>query len=455
MIIGRSLRSRLNRLLLFGLVCGLCLLSVGVASAAEGDEGSAAGILLRMDPGASSSGFGSAYTARSGSGLGIHFNPAGLGVQEHTTGTFTHLQLFADIDYNHLSMVTPVFNDRAGIGISLTSLNYGDIQRAEVVNQNPRTSGLGQFGASDIASSASMGLNLTDSLKLGLTGTYIRQQIAGYSASTGTGDFGLQYHLTPEDFVLGAAARNIGGELKFIQEEDPLPLEYSTGIFYSDPIRGGQDVVNIGGDMVFPTDADAYVAAGLEYGFFRTLFLRAGFNGSQEAGDGFTFGGGVHDHRFTINYSYVSLGDLGDQQRLTLSYNFGTLETGSEEEPSIRRRMKEPRSDTIQKRRKRDRLEKELKSSANQPELKSPSGESWRSSFTAGKKAYRSGNYREARRHFLAAYRINPGHLETLLWLGTIEWYLGMDEKAKSRMNEVLSIDPDNAVARKNLKRMR
>lgn len=454
------LRSRAWLYLVLLVLCawGFNLTLAKKAHPASGDEGSAAGIVLRMDPGAQSSAFGSAYAARSNNPMSIHFNPAGLGTQTHTEGMFTHFQLFAGIEYNHLSLVTPISSNRAGLGFSLTSLDYGDLQRSEVANQNPQMSGMGQFGADDITSSASLGLSLTDSLKAGLTASYFRQQIAGYKASTMTGDVGLQYHIVPGNFVLGAAARNVGGEVTFIEEGDPLPMVYDGGIFYSQAVRGGADVLNLGGDMVFPSDADAYLSAGVEYGFYRTLYLRLGYNGSQEADDGFSIGGGIHDQRFKINYSYVPFGELGNHQRLTLTYFFGDLE--EESGPSVRQPAEpigaqpEPRK-KAEPQKKRDGLMELLRRKANQPGLKPPSGEPWLATFKAGKKAYRNGNYRKARRLFMRTYRSNPGHVKNLLWLGTMEWYLGMDKQAIQRMKQVLLVDPDNRVARKNLKRMK
>lgn len=439
---------------------GFVFLAPPAAHAASGDEGSAAGVVLRLDPGARSSAFGSAYAARSNDPLSIHFNPAGLGSQLNTEGMFSHFQLFAGIEYNHLSMTTPIVRDRAGLGFSLTSLDYGDLQRTTVDgSQNPVT-GQGQFGADDLTSSASLGLSLTDSLKAGVTASYIRQQIAEFDASTVTGDFGLQYHVDQDNLVFGFAARNVGGDIKFVQESDPLPQVYDGGVFYSQPIRGGQDVFNLGGDMVFPSDADAYVSAGAEYGFFRTLFFRVGFNGSQEADDGFTVGGGIHDQRFRINYSYVPLGDLGDHQRLSVTYLFGDLHQ-REPEPSVRRRSEkkpspepDPKDEPRELKTKED-LREYLRNKANQPQLRPPSGSPWLEVFEKGKEAYRNENYRKARQHFLKVFRANPGFLKNLLWLGTMEWYLGRDKQAIRRMEQALIVDPDNKVAKKNLKRMK
>jgi tetratricopeptide (TPR) repeat protein len=444
---------RLRPLLIGSLVWLLVVISFPtIAVGATGDEGSAAGITLRLDPGARSSALGSAYVAKSNDPLSLHFNPASLGAQIHTESLLTHFQLIDQVDgisFNHLSFVTPLVQNQAGIGISLTSLDYGSLDHTRVQNRNPVTSGLGQFNAGDISASGAFGLSLTDRLKAGLTGTYFRSSIANYEANTFTGDIGVQYHLVPHGLVLGMAVRNLGGGITFIDQEDPLSTVYDLGVSSSWKVRGGVDALNISADLVAPQDADMYLATGLEYGFYRTLFLRAGYNGSQEADNGFTFGLGVHDRRFKINYSYVPVGELGNNQRITVSYIFGGLsesKTSQEDQP-------EPvlRKDMVKK---QNGLKQKLQQPENYPYLKPGPGNPWLQAFNAGQRAYRDENYEKAYDYFLQVYRSKPNHIENLLWLGTIEWFLGQDKKARKRMKTVLELDPDNKVARKNLKRM-
>lgn len=447
--------SSTRRSILLGLIVLSVLFLWGASPAvgADGDEGSASGISLRIDPGARSSALGSAYVAKFNDPLSVHFNPAGLGSQMQTESLYTHFQVLDEVEgisLNHLSMATPIARNEAGFGVSLTSLDYGDLRRTEVnENLNP-IRGLGSFGAGDLSASGSLGVSLTDSLKAGLSATYFRSSIAEFDASTVTGDVGFQYHIVPNSMVVGLAGRNIGGGIKFVQEEDPLPTVYDLGISSALKMRGGADVLSLSGDLVFPSDADLYFAGGVEYGFYRTLFLRAGYNGSQEADDGFTLGLGVHDRRFKINYSFQPAGNLGNNQRLTLSYIFGGVEPEEEkpeEEPDVRRRTPPEQ--------RGNGLRELLHSEENYPYLKPTSENEWLAEHQNGKEAYRNGNYVEARNHFLRAYRTKPAEVENLLWLGTMEWYLGRRERAVRHMKQVLKIDPDNDVAQRNLSRMR
>lgn len=424
------------------------------AQGASGDVGSSSGLSLRLDPGARSSSLGSAYAASFDDPFSVHFNPAGLGSQKYTEGAFTRFRMLDDVDglnLNHLTLVTPMVEENAGFGLSVTSLDYGNFQRTEVnQNRNP-IQGLGGFDAGDINLSGSLGFSLTDALKGGLTATYFRSSIAEFEASTVTADFGLQYHIVPRSLVVGLAARNVGGGLQFVQEEDPLATVYDLGLTSSWKIRNGRDELNLSWDILYPPSSEYYLATGVEYGFYRTLFLRAGYNGAQDAGEGFTLGLGVHDQRFKINYSYQPSGKLGNNQRLTLSYIFGGVEPErQEEEPEPKLRIEREQSQAPQ-----NGLRNILRKEWNIPYLKPPADEQWLGDHMQGKEAYRNGNYVKARDSFLKAYRADPARIENLLWLGAMEWYLGRNERAIRHMKQVLEIDPDNKIAQENLKRMK
>jgi hypothetical protein len=456
MRIFESRATRRNVLVVLILLCVLLLWGTVPAQGASGDVGSASGISLRLDPGARSSSLGSAYAASFNDPFSVHFNPAGLGSQTHTEGSFTRFNMLDDVDdmsLNHLTLVSPLVENRAGLGLSVTSLDFGDFQRTEVNrNRNP-IQGLGGFDAGDINVSGSLGFSLTDSLKAGLSATYYRSTIAEFEASTVTGDFGLQYHIVPRSMVVGLAARNVGGGLEFVQEEDPLATVYDLGITSSWKIRDGTDELNLMGDIVYPPNSDFYVATGLEYGFYRTLFLRAGYNGAQDADDGFTLGLGVHDQRFKINYSYQPTGELGTNQRLTLSYIFGAIEAEeTADEPEPKPKLRSGRDDGEPS---RDGLRELLRQQRNSPYLKPPPDQGWLHAHVLGKEAYRNGNYVKARDYFLKAYRVDPARVENLLWLGAMEWYLGRTDRAVRHMKQALQIDPDNKVARENLSRMK
>ena len=84
------------------------------------------------------------------------------------------------------------------------------------------------------------------------------------------------------------------------------------------------DRVYLTADGVYSNDADAYYAIGCEYLYKGIISLRAGYNDDMEADDGFTLGFGMRGKSLSVDYSVISAGNLGDYQRLSLTYDFGS-----------------------------------------------------------------------------------------------------------------------------------
>ncbi|MFB6354966.1 MAG: PorV/PorQ family protein, partial [bacterium] len=218
----------------------LSVVQPDVLIAEEGDAGSASAVFLKLDPSARSAAYGSAYTARTSDPLATHFNPAGLSALNSTESMITHVNLMADVKYNHVSMATPFRESTwGGIGISATAVDYGELDERTI---NPRlnpSSSLGEFGASDLSLSGSYGWPINRYIRAGFTLKYIRQDIDDYDATTFSGDIGFKVHPPVEGLVIGGSVRNLAGDIKFIQEADPLPQTYRAGIYYYDDVRWG------------------------------------------------------------------------------------------------------------------------------------------------------------------------------------------------------------------------
>ncbi|MFB6356293.1 MAG: tol-pal system YbgF family protein, partial [bacterium] len=209
--------------------------------------------------------------------------------------------------------------------------------------------------------------------------------------------------------------------------------------------------------------------------------------------------GGIETKRFHVNYAFVPYGELGNLQRFTLSYKFGTIrntehgrlprpevdldKTGplpnvrdvpppgerkqppkkgstGDTPPQIRGKKTTPDTpdttgSTISidvsappKKTKKADTEEGL-------ELVSPEDLSeWKSSYELGKQQYLKGNYLEALHFFSEVLKSKPNHLKSLIWLGLTEYKLGKVKQARRRLRKVLILDPDNAIAKKNLERM-
>jgi hypothetical protein len=294
-----------------------------VVCAGSGDEGKAAAVFLKLDPLAGSAGVGSAYVARARGAAAVHFNPAGLASQRNSEASFTHFDIFEGIKYNYLGLAGRTRKYGGGYGVAYKGLDYGEMKKTEISGDNPVT-GLGEFDADDISLAFSFGRRLGEKIDGGITVKYVKESIAGYDGSVISGDLGIKYYpqIAGYDLEFGVAARNIVGDLKLDEDENPLPRQFAVGGVYTTVGKNKNDRVYLSADGVYSNDADVYYALGCEYLYNGMISLRAGYNDAMEADDGFTLGFGMRGKSLSVDYSVISAGNLGDYQRLSLTYNF-------------------------------------------------------------------------------------------------------------------------------------
>jgi flagellar motor protein MotB len=334
-LFGKNRKSKMNNrisglLRRFAQVISVMILLVGIVgsvNADSGDEGSASGVFLKIDPGAQSTAMGSAFVAAPVNPLSMQFNPGVLGTASKTEASYTRLDIFKGVSYNNIGYVKPLSAGYGSLAIDYKALDYGSQERREIGSTSSSlrpVTGLGNFSSDDLSLGIAWGKQFTSRLSSGLKVNYIKEQIAEFSAQTLALNWGAHYQLWPERLTAGAAARNLLGDLKLNRRSDPLPRVYDMGLFYQRPFPSMGIKLNTGLDYVMPSDADPYVAIGSELGWYKTVFLRAGYKGDAEAGDGITFGGGFQLGRFKVDYAIVDFGELGRHQKLTINYEFGS-----------------------------------------------------------------------------------------------------------------------------------
>lgn len=316
---------RMNRLVALwcvGLVCGLMSLwlSVSLAHADEGDQGDATANFLKIDPSARSTAMGSAYSASPDGANTAYHNPAGLSELKSTRASLTHLDIFQGITYQDVSLVGGM-GESSGWGLSYQGIDFGEQNRTEVGSggSNDPQTGLGDFSADDLSVNVSTATRLTDAWSVGGTVKYVNKQIAGFDDSTWSADLGTQYQLA-ETLRVGARVRNVFGELALDEVGDPLPRSVDVGINWRKHM--GQHRIVLRSRVSVPDDADEFISYGAEWGVWNTLYLRAGYNGNPEAGDGLTLGGGLEVTRFKLDYALEDLGELGDHSKFSIEYRF-------------------------------------------------------------------------------------------------------------------------------------
>jgi hypothetical protein len=295
---------------------------------------------LKLGPDARAAGMGEAFLAVSEEASAVSYNPAGLAALDALSLQFSQTFFLANINYQFIGYAQPlsaVFQeplvsgerlpaktlppDWGVLGLGLLYLNAGSIPRIDNTG-----AGGGSFTPQDLAFSASYARSL-GAFDLGATLKYLSLHIDD-SATAVAGDLGLRYRTAWQDhpWVFAAAVKNVGQNVKFLNQQDPLPLSFSLGTSFR-----ASDALLLAADGILPNDNNPYFAAGAELkqdfrqGF--TTFLRIGYQSLDSSSGlggfaGFSAGAGVTFSHVRIDYAWVPFGILGNTHRFGLSLRF-------------------------------------------------------------------------------------------------------------------------------------
>lgn len=273
---------------------------------------------LKLDPSARSAAMGSAYTAMSGGSDSMFFNPAGLGSLAKRELMAGHAEWLAGTKFDALAYGQPT--SWGTLGVSALRLSVGELD-ARTADRRAA----GSFEAADSMYALSAAKRFAPAT-VGASFKYLKSEIGPYSAQTVAVDLGVRREVPGRPLSLGASVRNLGKGLKFLDQEDPLPLTLSAGASYR--LAG---VLGLALDVRHePHESRTSVSLGTEYAFLGTLALRAGYGANMlsrgSAGQG-PLGGlgaglGFRLKSFGADYAFTPFGELGDVQRLSLSARF-------------------------------------------------------------------------------------------------------------------------------------
>ncbi len=290
-----------------------------VAGAA--DAGSSAAAFLKIGVGARAVGMGEAQAAAAEGPEALYWNPAGLAVNSRRAVSFTHNEWLEDVRYEYLGLSYPLFN-LGSIGFSA-----GRVDMGKLTGRDEQGNYTGDFGASDMVLSLGYARRLFNFLAVGAAAEYISSKIEDESASAFAGSVGAVGELPLPGLAVGISASNIGGEMKFIDEGDPLPLALRGGVAYLLPFGGETNELMVAVDGVkFNDRDDVMVNTGVEYWFMKTIAARAGYKGNYDE-DGLTGGLGFKysptaDLGLLADYAYADMGLFGATHRNTVGMQF-------------------------------------------------------------------------------------------------------------------------------------
>ncbi|MFH1723551.1 MAG: PorV/PorQ family protein [Elusimicrobiota bacterium] len=267
----------------------------------------------------------------------LAYNPAGLAFLDRQEASFMHNRFFDGISQQWGAYAFP----SARWGTFGVGFNVLQVDPFESYDEFDRPTG--EVSASDMATLVGWAMEVGESraLALGASGKYIRQRLSGYRAGAGAIDLGALWRSgagkggLDGEWRLGAGLRNIGTNVKFIDESFPLPLSGHLGASYGAPLPHPFSEMRwiVAADAGFPNDRDPYFSGGLEFIPIKDMAIRVGYRNNQDSGAGVSAGLGFRAlHRgfvgkwwpdFEIDYAFVDFGRLEQTHRFGMTFRFG------------------------------------------------------------------------------------------------------------------------------------
>jgi hypothetical protein len=342
------------------LAAAALLAAAPAARALQSNVGTASAQFLTIGAGARSLGLAGAYTSIAEGPDAIYWNPAGLATLTGAEAAYSLTQLPAGITHDYAAVAVPVpwlkgdlgfaFTHLAQPGLDLVTasnqtvgtfaphseayaLAYAhrfkldgsdwNLDRDDKLDREWRLSG----GEQPLAEEAPKWLS--GAVDVGLAVKAIDENLGTRSASTFAVDVGAMMRPPGlDDLSLGAAARDLGGKIRFIDQLEPLPAEIGLSAAYA--IRGdGWRVLPVL-DVSLPYAGSPYAKFGVEVsrgvGERSWASLRLGYT-SQPAVDlgaiaGLTAGVGLRVNRFLFDAAFEPMSSFGDVYRLSAGWRF-------------------------------------------------------------------------------------------------------------------------------------
>ena len=299
----------------FFLCAGLLASFAAVAPSLRAAPGSMTGSVLALSLSPRAAGMGEAFTAVDGGLDSLSINPAGLPGIKANEFNAMHAGLPAGMSQEEISYgISTRWGSFAG---QFMSFGSGSVDSYDA-SDHP----LGTVSTQDQLFRVGYARTIIGGLTAGVGAARLQENLAGAKDATVFADLGLKAQLPDPRLSLALAYRNLGKGLKFDSSSSPLPQTLAIGAAWDQkisPILG----VLVAADELKPIRRSWELHAGAELRVYDVVYVRLGYLTEQDIGSGLGFGAGVRWRGFGVDYARESLGDLGDTQRVSVSYRFG------------------------------------------------------------------------------------------------------------------------------------
>jgi hypothetical protein len=261
----------------------------------------------------------------------MHYNPGALSTLTQKTFSSSYLKGFAGSTYGSLSYIHPF--RYVALGAGALYYNAGPLE----LNLSDGTTGR-VSAEENLAGLFSLSARLFPGFHVGGTYRFVRLELAEtVHTTTSQGDFGALWRVpVPKvGLSLGGAYQYLGPDIKFEEAGDPPPrtLRYGLALHFPevDPrvVDPSVDLsefdMTLAADMVHSLHERESPRAGVELGmtpsYINRIAMRFGWVFGRDT-ESFTFGVGIQQGRFGLDYAFGEARALSSLQHLTLSVRF-------------------------------------------------------------------------------------------------------------------------------------
>jgi hypothetical protein len=272
----------------------------------------------------------------------VFTNPASTVNVENFNVAISHVQWFADIDYQSAAALKN-FGGIGTIGVHVFYLDYGDMPRTEnrpILDQGVPTgrsevlTDLGTVSAHNLAVGVTYARRITDRLDFGVNAKYISETLDDANVGAWAVDVGTVFYTGLRSLRVTMVGKNIGPDTQIAEFDERvgyepsnvrMPVNFNFGVAYDviEAKEASPHAWTFAAEFVHPNDGPEKLNTGTEYVFRDLLALRAGYRFNYDE-EGLTLGGGLKVTTSTgvigVNYAWWDFGVLGYTHMFSLAF---------------------------------------------------------------------------------------------------------------------------------------
>lgn len=280
--------------------------------------GTTAANFLKVSMNARAMALAGAYGALADDSGAVFSNPAGLASFDKKEMGFGFTSYFQDAKMANLSYASDMAGGRFGLG--LNALSVTGIEKRGLSDATGIVPKTGSFDATDaaliLAFARRNGISsLVENVDTGFAAKLIKSDIDSSSAFAAALDAGVLYRVS-EKTNLSMVMQNLGTEMKYEEEGDPLPLVFKLGFAH----KYSEKTNLLAEASEYFNDEKFYAAFAAEHWIREALALRAGYKFGYDTSNlgnqvGLSLGFGLKVSGIGIDYAFLPFGELGNIHR--------------------------------------------------------------------------------------------------------------------------------------------